>query len=259
VRLKNIKAVIFGKPWANTLQMNLVPLGQAMMASTEVRRREFREFARERKLTLQPEWQLDDESKLDLPITSVTRAEAEAFCEWLTQREQGQEIIDGIHSYRLPLDDEWSMAAGMPREKGEAPADRHLRAEGMYPWGYVWPPPQGVANLFDKAAADADKTRQPVPSYSDGFAEISPVEALPPNDRGLRALSGNVWEWVKEDYGGEFAPLAAQGTVRGGAFTTAAREQLLSGYRRAVPVAERHKDVGFRVMLSAGPPARTGE
>jgi len=129
----------------------------------------------------------------------------------------------------------------------------------MYPWGYVWPPPPGVANLFDKAASSADKTRPPVPSYDDGFAEISPVDALPPNDRGLRSLSGNVWEWVKEDYGGEFAPLAGHGTVRGGAFTTGAREQLLSGYRRAVPPNERHKDVGFRIVLSAGFPARIGE
>jgi serine/threonine protein kinase len=259
VRLKNIRAVIFGKPWTNTLQMNLVPLGQAMISSTEVSRRDFREFAIERKLPLQPEWQLDDESALDMPIAAVTREEAEAFCEWLTQREQGQEIIDGIHAYRLPFDDEWSMAAGMPREKGSAPADRHLRAEGIYPWGYVWPPPRSVANLFDKTAVGTDKTRPPVPSFDDGFAEVSPVNALPPNDRGLRSLSGNVWEWVKEDYGGDFAPLASHGTVRGGAYTTSAREQLLSGYRRAVSPSERHKDVGFRVLLSAGLPARTDE
>ncbi len=259
VRLKNIRAAIYGKPWTNTLQMNLVPLGQAMIATTEVRRRDFLEFVRERKLPEVPEWQLNDEAKLDLPITNVTRAEANAFCEWLTQREQSQEIIDGNHTYRLPYDDEWSMAAGMPREKGAAPADRHLRAEGMYPWGYVWPPPPGVANLFDKAASSADNTRPPVPSYNDGYADTSPVDALPPNERGLRSLSGNVWEWVAEDYGGEFAPLSSHGTVRGGGFTTSAREQLLSGYRRAVPPEERHKDIGFRVMLSAGAPARPAE
>lgn len=259
VRLKNIRAVIFGRPWTNTLQMKFVPLGQVMIDTTEVRRRDFREFVRERKLTPLLDWQLDKEELLDHPITSVTRQEAMDFCAWLTEREQSQEIIDGEHHYRLPYDDEWSMAAGMPREKGDAPADRHLRAEGMYPWGYVWPPPPGVANVFDEAASKVDAARTPVPLYKDGYTDTNPVEAMPANERGLFGLSGNVWEWVVEDYGGEFAPLAGHGTVRGGAFTTSAREQLLSGYRRALPPNERHKDIGFRVVLTAGPPARTGD
>jgi serine/threonine protein kinase/formylglycine-generating enzyme required for sulfatase activity len=259
VKLKNIRAIIYGKPWANTLQQKLVPVGQVMIATHEVRRRDFKAFADNQKLPPQSQWQLENEAELDLPISSVTRAEAEAFCAWLTQRERAEQIIDEDHRYRLPTDDEWSMAARLPREKGNAPADRHLRAEGMYPWGFVWPPPALAANVFDETAAQTEKGQTPVPGFKDGFAGPSPVEAIRPDDRGLHGLSGNVWEWVVEDYGGKFKELATHGTVRGGAYTTSAREQLLSGYRRAVPASERHPDIGFRVILSDGRLARPDE
>ncbi|MBL9115243.1 MAG: SUMF1/EgtB/PvdO family nonheme iron enzyme [Verrucomicrobiaceae bacterium] len=258
VKLKNIRAVIFGKPWTNTLGMKFVPLGKAMIGAHEVRRRDFREFVRVTKLTPLPDWKLENESELDLPIASVTRAEAISFSAWLTSHEQSQEILDGSHQYKLPTDDEWSMAAYLPREKGDAPADKHLRGFGVYPWGYIWPPPPFSGNLLDQSAP-VIAGRPALADYKDGFPAASPVEGIKADPRGIFGLSGNVWEWVAEDYGGEDPVQAVKGTARGGGFRSADRAELQSGFRRALSPDGREDDVGFRLMLSDGRPARTEE
>jgi serine/threonine protein kinase len=258
VRLKNIRAVIFGKPWTNTLCMKFVPLGKAMLGAHEVRRRDFREFVKATKLTALPEWKLEVETELDHPLTSVTRLEAEAFCFWLTQTEMAQEILDGSHRYKLPTDDEWSMAAYLPREKGEAPADRHLRGIGVYPWGFIWPPPAKTGNLLDQSAPIVAGTPA-LPSYNDGFPGASPVEAFKADTRGIFGLSGNAWEWVADDFGGADPNKAKLGTARGAGFRSADRDELQSGYRMSMPQEARRDDVGFRVMLSDGRPARSGD
>jgi serine/threonine protein kinase/formylglycine-generating enzyme required for sulfatase activity len=261
VRLKNISAVIFGKPWENTLKMKLVPLGQAMIGATEVRRRDYREFMLARKLPLVSEQQLELEPELDKPVTFVNREDAKAFCEWLTQKEQATEIIEGNYHYRLPTDDEWSMAANLPREKGETPADRHLRIEGIYPWGFTWPPAPRSGNLFDEAAAKAGvvPNAKAIAGYNDGQAAVAMVGSFRPDWRGLSDLSGNAWEWVQENYGGSQEATRDQGTCRGGAFTTRERQELLASYRRAVPAETRQPDIGFRIVLTDGRAARDDE
>jgi len=261
VRLKNISAVIFGKPWENTLKMKLVPLGQAMIGATEVRRRDYREFILARKLPLVSEQQLELEPELDKPVTFVNREDAKAFCEWLTQKEQATEIIEGNYHYRLPTDDEWSMAANLPREKGETPADRHLRIEGIYPWGFTWPPAPRSGNLFDEAAAKAGvvPNAKAIAGYNDGQAAVAVVGSFRPDWRGLSDLSGNAWEWVQENYGGSQEATRDQGTCRGGAFTTRERQELLASYRRAVPAETRQPDIGFRIVLTDGRAARDDE
>lgn len=257
VKLKNISAVIFGKPWENTLKMKFVPLGHAMLSVTEVRRRDFLEYMKAEKLPGVPERELNKEEELNKPVTFVTRAEAQGFCRWLTEKEQAMEIIEGEHSYRLPTDDEWSMAANMPREKGDTPAERHLRVDGVYPWGYSWPPPPKPGNLFDSsAAAQAGKGATGIAGYEDGFAGPAPVGSFRLDARGLADLSGNVWEWVQEDFGGDDPARAMYGTARGGAWTTKDRQELLASYRRALPADSREADVGFRVLLTDGRPAR---
>ncbi len=260
LKLKNISAVVFGKPWENTLKMKFVPLGHAMLSVTEVRRRDFLEYVKASKLPDVPERELSKSADLDKPITFVTRAEAQAFCRWLTEKEQATEILDGDYSYRLPTDDEWSMAANMPREKGDSPAERHLRVDGVYPWGYTWPPPPKPGNLFDKSAATlAGQGSTGIDGYEDGFPGPSPVGSFRADLKGLTDLSGNVWEWVQEDFGGKEAAKETFGTARGGAWTTKDRQELLASYRRALPADSRMGDVGFRVLLTDGRPAREEE
>ena len=257
VKLKNISAVIFGKVWENTLKMKLVPLGHSMLGATEVRRRDFREFVIDQKLPMVPERQLDLATDLDKPVTFVNRADAEAFCAWLTQKEQASEIIEGDHRYRLPFDDEWSMAANLPREKGDSPSERNLRVGGIYPWGFSWPPVPKPGNLFDQSAAKtAGSGAKGIEGYNDGQAGVADVGSFKADWRGVFDLSGNVWEWVQDDFGGGDAKTKTFGTCRGGSWMTSDQLELLASFRRGVAADQRASDIGFRVLLSDSHPAR---
>ncbi len=243
LRLRATGAVVFGKLWENSLGINLLPLGRAMIAVTETRRQDFAEFARS--LNLPAVEGRDLETDQTLPITHVTRQEAELFCRWLTDRERARGLLEPDQEYRLPTDDEWSMASYLPREKGPTPAERSNRIEGIYPWGFIWPPPARTGNFFDKSADPSGK--KSIPSYLDGFAALAPVGTFRPDSRNLLDLSGNVWEWVSDFWD---TTTTDQGVVRGGSYTTFDRTQLLASYRRKVPVQDRLPDVGFRIVLS---------
>ena len=159
-----------------------------------------------------------------------------------------------VLKYRLPSDDEWSMAAYLSREIGTTPAERSLRIEGIYPWGYTWPPPSKTGNFLDKASDKSGK--KGIPGYNDGRATVSPVASFRADGRGLYDLSGNVWEWVADSW--KDAP--DQGVLRGGAYTTTERQELLASFRRQATAAERHPDAGFRLLLwNIGQSAREDE
>ena len=252
LRLRATGSVVFGKAWQNSLGIKFVPLGKAMLASTETRRKDFAEFA---KATNQPP--IDGrvlDAALDLPVTMVNRAEAEQFCRWLTDRERALGLLEPDQEYRLPTDDEWSMAAYLSREVGNTPAERSLRIEGIYPWGFIWPPPVKSGNFLDKTADSSGK--KSIANYNDGAAETAPVGSFRADGRGLFDLSGNVWEWVSDSW----STMPDQGVLRGGAYTTAERQELLASFRRQATSAERHPDAGFRLLLwNIGQAAREDE
>lgn len=241
LRLKATGSVVFGKPWQNSLGIKFVPLGKAMLATIETRRKDFAEFA---KATNQPPVDgrvLDTEP--NLPISMVNRSEAEQFCRWLTDRERAQGLLEPDQEYRLPSDDEWSMAAYLSREIGNNPSERSLRIEGIYPWGFIWPPPAKSGNFLDKSA---DKTgKVAIPKYDDGFAGLAPVGSFRADGRGLHDLSGNLWEWVSDSWN----TMPDQGVLRGGAYTTSERQELLASFRRHATATDRHPDAGFRLLL----------
>ena len=252
LRLKATGSAVFGKPWENSLDIKMVPMGRSMLATIETRRKDFAEFARSTNLPPVEGRILD--ADLDLPVTHVTRAEAEQFCRWLTDRERGKGLLEPDQEYRLPTDDEWSMAAYLPREVGATPADRSNRIEGIYPWGFTPSPTVKVANLLDKSADPTGK--KSVLGYDDGSAGLSPVGSLRADSRGLFDLSGNVWEWVADPWD----TTSAEGVARGAAFTTSERQQLLASYRRKLSPASREADVGFRILLiGSGLSARDDE
>jgi len=193
-------------------------------------------------------------------MTYVSRGEAEHFCQWLTSVERAKGLLEAGQEYRLPTDDEWSMAAGLPRERGNSPGERSGRIEGVYPWGYSWPPIPVSANLWDAASVAKGKRPAPVTNYLDGFGDLAPVASLPANEGTLHDLAGNVWEWVREDYGGTDEKQRGMGALRGGSWRTAEREEMLASYRRPMPVWTRSDEIGFRVVLSArGTAAREDE
>jgi toxoflavin biosynthesis protein ToxD len=100
------------------------------------------------------------EALADHPATGLTRADAEAFCAWLSER-LGRRV-------RLPTGDEWEAAArggdGRP-----------------YPWGEMFDP---------ERCACAES----------GWGWTVPVDAHPAGAGpfGTEQQAGNVWEWVSD-------------------------------------------------------------
>ena len=244
VRLRANGAVVFGQAWQNSLGIKLVPLGKALIATIETRQADFAQFARSTGLQDAPGRVLEVESKL--PVTRVTRLEATLYCRWLTERERALGLLQVDHEYRLPTDDEWSMAAYLPRERGATPAERNLRIEGIYPWGFIWPPLTKQGNFAD-LSADPDGSKS-VPKYNDSFPQAAPVGSLRADARGLFDLSGNVWEWVLDSWSGKGDD--GDGVVRGGSYRTFERKELLASYRRSLSAEAREPDVGFRILLA---------
>jgi hypothetical protein len=253
LRLKATGSVVFGKTWQNSLGIKFVPLGKAMLASTETRRKDFAEFA---KATNQPpvDGRVLDTGP-DLPVTMVNRSEAEQFCRWLTDRERAQGLLEPDQEYRLPTDDEWSMAAYLSRELGQTPAERSLRIEGIYPWGFIWPPPAKSGNYLDKTADSTGKKSIPVTTT----ASPKPHPSAPSVPTAAACLISPATSGNGSPTPGKHMP--DQGVLRGGASTTAERQELLASFRRQTANAgDRHPDAGFRLLLwNIGQMARADE
>jgi len=239
------EGVDFQHPYNNSLEMLFLPLDGMLIGAWEVRRKDMARFISEvegaQKEALEKAFPSLSERSLH-PVTEVTLEEAQAFCAWLTLREQGLGQISGRHEYRLPSDLEWSRVAGLPLEKGKDPASRSGVIRGLYPWGYTWPPPSGEVNLAD--AGSLPETG--VAGYSDGWPETAPVDVVAADERGLYHLAGNVWEWTSDLFGGSDRD---RFTARGGGYLDAAAGKFLSSARRPASREARHPDLGFRCVL----------
>ncbi len=95
------------------------------------------------------------------PMVAVSWQEAEEVC---------ARLGSGTIIYRLPTEAKWEKAA------------RGGRIGARYPWGNEPPDPR---------RCDFDRF--------DAFA-IRPTRHFPPNDYGLYAMSGGVWEWTSDWY-----------------------------------------------------------
>jgi eukaryotic-like serine/threonine-protein kinase len=236
--------------------MKFAPIGQDLMVSVwETRLSDYERFTTESgKPAARPPY---FQQTPDHPVVNVSRVDAREFCDWLTERERKQERIAETHFYRLPTDLEWSEMVGLQEEGGISPAWRDARKPAVYPWGNFWPTGQVVGNFADAAAAASpgvsiDRT---FAGYDDGFAHTAPVGSFPANSLGLHDLSGNVQEWVADEYTklGD-NPL---GVLRGGGWSTYQPENLYSGWRNPVPPDFQDAIYGFRVVLAKVPPPKT--
>ncbi len=181
----------------------------------------------------------------DHPAIRIGWEEARAFCTWLSRKER--------RVYRLPTDREWSYAAGIGKEekwtKQTTPA-AVFRNQTVFPWGTAWPPPKGAGNYSDETRMEKEPTTEPmIPGYSDGFFRTAPVMSFTPNPFGLYDLGGNVQEWV-EDY---FDVQQKGRTLRGGAWSSAAKETMLSSWRTNGKATAVHPTFGFRIALERRP------
>ncbi len=243
-------AVVPKPVFTNSLGMQFVPLAgtKVLMCIHETRNQDYRAYAAAVK-GVNPSPIYSDKSPVDQagdhPIRNLRYIDAVGFCEWLSQKEG--------RTYRLPTDEEWSLAMGIgPAEKrvaGDTPEKLSRAMIQEYPWGSSqWPPPQGYGNYADTAWKEAFPN-QPnfIEGYTDGFPTTAPVMSFPPNRQGLYDMSGNVAEWVQDWWNAE----QKDRTYRVGYYGSRERRDLQSSaHGHHAPTASySNGNQGFRCVL----------
>jgi len=162
----------------------------------------------------------------------VSWDDAQAFCQWLTDKERGAGKLSTSQSYRLPTDAEWIAAVGLPSETGATPRDKNKKIADVFPWGTQWPPHKDAGNYDSSLNVDS-------------FQHTSPAGSFDPNQVGLYDFGGNAWEWC----GDEYYPGSGARVLRGASWITDGRDALLSSYRFRYAPDYRHVNFGFRVVV----------
>lgn len=229
-----------GQTWRNSLGTTLVPVPgvNALVASHEVRVEEFLAFVQDsgRGWPQRPGFA----QEASHPAAGMTAADAEAFCQWLTSREQDQGLLLPSQRYRLPTDAEWTTMAGGGNERGDSPAARAAGGSHDTYFGNIWPPPFGSGN-FEALRIEG---------YRDAFNFTAPVGSFRPNSLQLYDIEGNVAEWVSDHW----QPGSNDRVARGGSWLTHRREEFAISHRRQLGADEAVEDVGFRYVLDTGSP-----
>jgi serine/threonine protein kinase len=163
--------------------------------------------------------------KEDHPVVLVSWDEAQAFCQWLSQKEG--------KTYRLPTELEWNMAVGTDE----------------FPWGSQWPPPEDAGNYNDESrkakAPYPTKNELRIEGLDDGFPTTAPVMSFKPNPLGLYDIGGNVWEWTEDWYDNKLK----ERVLRGGSWVNHERNCMTASHRHRFVPGSRHAHHGFRVVL----------
>jgi len=115
------------------------------------------------------------EVREDDPVTLVCHQDAEAFCDWLSRKENRR--------YTLPTEAEWEYAA------------RGGLSEKRFPWGDDYPD-GGKLNMADRCSPVPWKD----PTTDDGYPRISPVGSFAANEFWLYDMVGNVWQLCSDYY-----------------------------------------------------------
>ena len=247
VKMRESKEIDFAKEWKNTLGIPMLPLRDGvLMSAWEIRVKDFAYFCSltKEKHEYRPDFPQGDKH----PVVLVDRNQIDDFCKWLTEYERGKGQIGFNLRYELPTDKDWSLASGLKDEQGSSPADRDRLVKGEFPWGNAWPPEKKVANIADRSALSWLSDSGIVRSYDDGFPHTSPVGSFDPNGKGFYDLAGNVWEWVKDPYGGE-SNFKEWSVARGGGYDSHLEQQFLSSYRSVQPFVQGSASYGFRIVL----------
>ncbi len=191
----------------------------------------------------------------DHPVVNVSWNDAQAFCRWLTEVEHKSGKIPPDAMYRLPSDEEWSVAVGIGDREGDGtPKEKSAKLANVYPWGTQFPPPPGAGNFADQTAKAYFTNWPCIVNYTDGFVTTAPVGSFKPNRFGIYDLAGNALEWCNSDY--DF-PASKQCVLRGGAWNNCGPKSLLSSYREHVSPSRYSVVTGFRCVLD-GPLDLTG-
>jgi formylglycine-generating enzyme required for sulfatase activity len=263
------------KPFENSLGMKFVPVAgtEVLFSIWITRERDYQPFVKEtHREWPDPDWETPNFDRGPThPAVMVSWNDAVAFCDWLTARERREGRIGPDQEYRLPTDSEWSVAVqlkdeagGSPYEKSQRGAPWHERSSGypyQYAWGTQYPPPPHTANLADESVlkkyGDVLRARlkarhekfEPgevaILSYNDGYPDISPVDAFPPNQLGLYDMGGNVEQWCLDWRDDE----KTHRVKRGNAINTLFPAYTAAAHRNYGEPTDKLATCGFRCVL----------
>jgi hypothetical protein len=180
------------------------------------------------------------------PVVGVSWHDANAFCEWLTKQEHGSGVLPAGIQYRLPTDEEWSIAVGLDSEPGSTPEEKNCK-KNAYPWGKKWPPPPGAGNYrgVESRIGNEPKDWPMIEDYNDGYPRTSPAESFAANQFGLYDMGGNVWQWCEDWYNSE----KKGRVIRGASWYECDPRYLLASCRFKYMPTERGASIGFRCVL----------
>ena len=231
----NAQAPQSGRKSTLGMRFVAVPGTTVLFSAYETRVAEWNQFLRARRYpwSFEPHFKQDENH----PVVGVNLQDAIAFCNWLTEKERDENLLNNAQSYRLPTPEEWDAAAGlaMARKGAAFTAEDKLADSQTFLWGLLWPPPAKAANYADRE----------IEGYSDGYEYTAPVGQFTPTQEGLYDLAGNVWEWTdKPD-----VKSLTNGILRGGSWAYFRKECLVSAYRYTVPADLRMPTIGFRCVF----------
>ena len=242
------------------------------MGKYEVTLREFHKYANEVKYRAHeqrtgiPNWAQENSAYtgtsrfptadlLEHPVVFAQWHEAEAFCEWLSEREG--------KTYRLPTEAEWEYAcrAGSKHRYsfGDDPEELYQYANSAAAESKAHWPTAEVLPTFDPNGAPANKFISfPFITQPDGYPLTAPVGKFRPNAFGLHDMHGNASEMCSDWYDPNYyrnSPVndptgpstGPSRVIRGGGCGTTP-VTLRCAYRFAYWHAHRHKVGGFRVV-----------